>query len=366
MIELAEIFQRYGAAYRAKYGERILPSQRQAMWAIEHCRTEALGGHLYGCDDCQKLQYSYHSCKNRHCPKCQHDSAQQWLAQQQAWLLAVPYFLVTFTLPAELRSLVRRHQKQLYNLLFRTSAAALQQLALDPRFVGGHIGMIGVLHTWTRDLRYHPHVHYLVPAGALSPDGQTWLPANRDFLVHVKPLSILFRAKFRHALKKIGLSDDVPTETWSKSWIVHVKPVGSGREVLTYLSRYLFRVAICNKHILNIANDQVTFRYKESGTDQTKYCTLPAEAFIQRFLQHVLPKGFVKVRYYGFLSPGKRSLLNQLRLLLGTLSPVTPCGPVPTPSAPNDPLLSCPSCGKAMRLIATLRPLIRAPPRPTS
>ena len=256
MSELADIFRLYGSAYRDKYGAQLLPSQRQALWEIAHCRTPTLGGQVYQCDACQQRHYSYHSCQNRHCPKCQNEAAQQWLERQQDQLLATPYFLVTFTLPAELRSLTFRHQKQLYHHLFRTSAAALQQLALDPRFVGGQIGMIGVLHTWTRDLRYHPHVHYLVPAGGISADGQTWIPTDSDFLVHVKPLSILFRAKFRDALKKTALFDQVSPQTWTKDWVVHAKPVGRGHQALTYLSRYVLRVAICNKHILKVENDQ--------------------------------------------------------------------------------------------------------------
>src|SRR5712692_7664061 len=174
MLELAEIFQRYGPAYRTKFADRMPPSHLAAMQAIERCRTEALGGHVYQCPACGDLEYSYHSCKNRHCPKCQHEAATHWLAQQRALLLPVPYFLVTFTLPEELRPLARSHQRLMYNVLFQTSAAALQTLALDPHYLGGQIGMVGVLHTWTRDLAYHPHVHYLVPGGALSPEGSQW------------------------------------------------------------------------------------------------------------------------------------------------------------------------------------------------
>jgi hypothetical protein len=174
VIELADIFRRYGPQYREKYGERMPPSHRQAMAAIERCRTEALGGHVYTCDACEETVYSYHSCKNRHCPKCQNEAAEQWLVEQQDLLLPTPYFMVTFTLPADLKQLARSNQKSLYNILFRTSAAALQQLAQDPRFVGGQIGMVGVLHTWARDLSYHPHVHYLVPGGGLAADGH-WI-----------------------------------------------------------------------------------------------------------------------------------------------------------------------------------------------
>ena len=189
MITLGDIFRQYGAAYRAQFGERLLPSQHAAMRSIEQCRTEALGGQVYSCPACGRIGYSYHSCRNRHCPTCQHDAAQCWLSGQQELLLPVPYFLVTFTLPAELRDVAYRHQRTLYNLLFRASAAALMELARDPRFLGAQIGLLGVLQTWTRDLRYHPHVHYLVPSGGLADDGRTWVTAKADFFVHVKPLA---------------------------------------------------------------------------------------------------------------------------------------------------------------------------------
>lgn len=173
MVTLAEIFRRYGPAYRAKFGAHLLPSHLAALKAIEQCRTPALGGHLYRCPACDESRYSYHSCQNRHCPQCQHEATQQWLVQQQALLLPVPYFMLTFTLPDALREVARSNQKLLYHLLFRASAAATQQLAQDPRFVGSEIGMVGVLQTWTRDLFYHPHIHYLVPGGGLAADGQS-------------------------------------------------------------------------------------------------------------------------------------------------------------------------------------------------
>ena len=205
MVELAEIFRRYGPAYRAKFQDRMLPSHLAAMQAIEQCRTEALGGHLYQCHDCGELEYRYHSCKNRHCPKCQNAATTRWLEQQRTLLLPVPYFLVTFTLPEELRPVARSHQHRLYNLLFQTSAAALQTLTLDSHYLGGQIGMVGVLHTWTRDMAYHPHVHYLVPGGALSPEGTRWLsPRATAWLVPVRALSRLFRGKFKAALIPYG------------------------------------------------------------------------------------------------------------------------------------------------------------------
>ncbi len=363
MVDLADVFRQYGPAYREKYGDKMLPSQRQAMADIEQCRTAVLGAHVYHCDHCNETHYCYHSCKNRHCPKCQGDVAQAWLDKQQHLLLPVSYHMVTFTLPAELRNVARLHQKAVYNLLFRSAADALQELALDPRFVGGQLGMIGVLHTWTRDLRFHPHVHLLAPAGGISPDGESWRPCrNDDFLVHVIPLSNLFRGKFRAGLMKLGLDSQVPTDVWHKPWVVNSRPVGNGSQALAYLSHYLLRVAISNKRILSMANGQVTFQYKESKTGERKTCTLPAEAFIGRFLQHVLPKGFVKIRYFGYLGTAKRPLLKRLRILLLISNPVQQVV-VPThkPTS-SDPQMPCPNCGQNMRLIEVFRPNSRCPP----
>ena len=208
MLEVADIFRLHGPAYREKFGDRMLPSHRRAMQDIETCRTESLGGQVYFCTQCQEQRYSYHSCKNRHCPKCQNEQANDWL-QTAELLLPTHHFLVTFTLPAELRPLARSHQKTIYNLLFRASSAALLQLAQDPRFVGGRLGMVGVLHTWTRQLLYHPHVHYIVTGGGLTADGR-WRSSRKDFLVPVKALSPIFRAKFRDALKQTELFAQVP------------------------------------------------------------------------------------------------------------------------------------------------------------
>jgi hypothetical protein len=313
VVELAEIFRQYGPAYRAKFGDRLLPSHRQAMWAIEHCRTEALGGHVYHCPDCDQHVYQYHSCRNRHCPKCQTEQAQHWLDQQRDLLLPVPYFMLTFTLPAPLRPMARRQQALLYDLLFRMSASATQHLAADPRFVGGQLGLVGVLHTWGRTLTYHPHVHYLIPAGGLADDGQTWRPARDDFLVPVKALSGIFRARFRDALHSTELFDLVPATVWEQDWVVHCKAVGNGETAFKYLAPYIFRVAISNSRILKVEDDQVTFRYRASDSGHSKLCTLAVEEFIHRFLQHVLPKGFVKVRSYGFLRVAQRVQLTRLR-----------------------------------------------------
>lgn len=363
MVELADIFREHGAAYRKRYGGRMLPSHLAAMCAVEQCRTEALGGHLYYCDDCDEEWYSYHSCRNRHCPKCQQDAAQDWLEKQHDLLLPVPYFLVTFTLPQPLRSLARSQQKSVYNLLFRSAAESLQQLAQDSRFVGAQIGMVGILQTWTRDLRYHPHVHFLVPGGGLSADGQRWLRAKNHFFVHVKPLARLFRGKMCDRLRKQGLLAQVPGKAWQQEWVVDCRPVGKGESALKYLAPYVFRVALSNKRILKMENDKITFRYQDGATKQRRTCTLSAEAFIQRFLQHVLPKGFVKVRYYGLLAPGNRQRFNLAKHLLGKSTDVRTESQTTTQDGTQDAkAIVCPRCGQPMEISRCIQPRARYPP----
>ena len=359
MPELADIFFRYGPEYKKRFQGRILPSHLRAMQDIVDCRTEVLGGHAYLCenDTCrEQYVYSYHSCKNRHCPKCQNDQAEQWLRKQRLKLLPVPYFLVGFTLPAELRNIARAHQKAVYNAFFQSSADALQKLALDPRFVGGLIGMTGVLHTWDRTGGYHPHVHYLVPGGGLSLDHSTWLPSRPDFLVRIEPLSIIFKAKFRQALKKTGLFDQAPAGVWEKEWVTHSKAVGSGKEAAMYLARYIYRVAFTNASLLKMENDTVTFKYKESKTKVVRTMTLPVMTFMHRFLQHVLPKNFIKVRHYGFHNHKNKHLLAVVRYLLAVpWLPEEKKQPIPAKK------LYCPGCQGELRLVANIK--ARGPPR---
>jgi len=358
MVELADIFRRYGPDYIDRFGSKMLPSHRRALQDIVACRTEQMGGHLYCCEnpDCQHLVYAYHSCGNRSCPKCGQDKTQRWMEKQYQRLLPTHYFLVTFTLPAELRLIARSNQKVIYNLLFKSSAAALQKLAKDPRFVGGNIGMMGGLHTWQRDMRYHPHVHFIVPGGGLSPDRSQWLPSKTDFFVPVEALSPIFRGKFRDALKKTDLFDLVPANVWKKDWVVHCKPVGDGNCALKYLAPYIYRVAITNNRIEKLEDGQVSFRYKNSDTNQWQTAIVPVLDFIHRFLQHVLPKGFVKIRYYGLLSPIKKNLLAVAKYLLGA----TDAYPQTIGTAKIDHI--CPDCGAKLRLVKSLPKLTRAPP----
>lgn len=368
MLELADIFRRYGPDYRAQFQDRMPPSHLRALRDIQACRTETLGGQVYLCPPCHPFLYRYHSCKNRHCPKCQNDSTTLWLNQQRHLLLPVSYFLIPFTLPEELRSLTRSHQKVLYRLLFQVAAAALQKLALDPKLLGGQIGMMGVLQTWARDLSYHPHVHFVVPGGGLSPVDHQWLPTGERFFLPAKPLSILFRAKFRDALKQVGLFDQVPSPVWKKDWVVDCQPAGNGEQVLKYLAPYVYRIALSNQRLVSRDGDQVTFRYKDPARKRWRTLTLPALEFIRRFLQHVLPQGFVKVRYYGFLSSTHRQSFQTIQTILRADQAPEP----PTPSvidekqAPDSPTLGdaprCPNCGSLMILVQTLSPFQRAPP----
>jgi hypothetical protein len=287
------------------------------------------------------------------------------LEKQQALRLAVPYYLVTFTLPAEIRTVAKKDPQLIYNILFRTSAAATQKLAQDPRFVGGKIGMIGVLHTWTRQLCYHPHVHYLVPAGGFTKNKE-WIPAHNKFMLPVKALSKLFRAKFRDALRKHAGFENVPTSVWQQDWVVHCKPVGGGGSALKYLASYVFRVAISNPRILKLSNGRVTFRYKDTATGKTKTSSLSALDFMRRFLQHVLPKGFVKVRYYGFFSPGNRQLLVEIQQHLRRafpeefLSLTAEAQPIQQDS---EVVVSCPHCGQTMVFLKTIPRHERSPPQ---
>ncbi len=367
MLELADIIRRHGAEYLARYGDRLLPSHRRALADIEACRTPQLGGHVYLCKPCHFLKYEYHSCQNRHCPKCQNEQATRWLQRQRRWLLPTHYFLATFTLPAQLRPLARSHQKLFYNLMFQAAAASLQKLALDPRFVGGQIGLVGVLQTWTADLRYHPHVHFLIPGGGVTPRGR-WRLTEKDFFLPALALSPIFRAKFRDALKKTSFFDSVPPEIWShkKKWVVDCQPAGSGQEVLKYFAPYIYRVAISNRRLVKLENSQVTFLCKDRKKKQTRPLTLPVLEFLSRFLQHVLPAGFVKVRYYGFLHPKNRKLFERILWALG--GDPSPKLAQPVDSSPwketssSSSLHCCPQCGRAMTLIETLLPQKRGPP----
>jgi hypothetical protein len=374
VLEVADIFREAGPAYRESFASRMPRSHLRVMRAIESCRTAALGGHVLACDQCHSKQFSYHSCRNRHCPKCQGQQGQRWLDRQQARLLPVPYFLLTFTLPSELRCVARSNQKIVYGILMTAAAEAITELSSNPRYLGARPGMIAVLHTWTRAMLFHPHAHVLVTAGGLSGDGERWLaPRNPRFLVPGYALSVLFRAKVRDALKKAELLAEIPASAWAtnKKWVVHVKHAGTGTKVLAYLARYVFRIAISNSRLVRFENGQVTFRYRDNRSGEIKHCVLPAADFIARFLQHVLPRGFTKVRHYGVYSPTRaadleraRELINVARRNAEASTPSTSDGAQPIALLPVAVERPCQSCaGGHLRVVETIpRMSSRGPP----
>jgi hypothetical protein len=293
MIEIADVFRRFAADYVSAHGASMLPSHRRAIEDILDCRTAALGGQVWRCDTCNTEMFSYHSCGNRSCPKCHTAQTREWLEHRQAELLPVPYFHITVTVPAELREVLRANQRDGCGVLMQASAAAIIELARDPRYVGGTVGVLAVLHTWTQQLNLHPHVHCLVSGGGISEDGNTWHPARRKFLVPIKALAQLVRGKFRALLKRKCPDLVIPEAVWQRPWILHVTAWGKGEQaVLDYLARYVFRIALTNPslacslaRIVDLDDETVTIQYKDRKTGQARTCRLSGEEFMRRFLR---------------------------------------------------------------------------------
>ena len=314
---VGEIFRRYGPAYVAKYGSRMSIDQQRALQMIQRCRTGRLGSIVYHCSSCGTEHRVLRSCGNRHCPACQSQKGKQWLEAQMAKLLPCAYFMLTFTVPSTLRRFIRSHPKECLPVLFDAARDTLRELAENPKHIGSaRLGMTAVLHTWGRNLSYHPHTHFIVPGGALSSDGSAWLPSSPNFLVPVKAASVLFRAKFRAAMQACGLLEQIPDVVWRQSWVVNCKAVGDGSKALRYLSAYVYRVAITDRRIVKIMPrsaardsllDMIVYRYRPSGSKRYIETSVTAEEFMRRFLQHVLPRGLQKVRHYGFLHSGSRT-----------------------------------------------------------
>ena len=394
-LEVADIFRDHGDAWRAANRGHVSLGQLKAMSAIERCRTATLGGHVARCENsaCGHTLIAFNSCRNRHCPKCQGAASRKWLAEREAELLPVPYFHVVYTLPSQLRDLAYQNKAVVYGLLMKASAETTLQIAADPKHLGARIGITAVLHTWGSAMIHHPHVHMIVPGGGLSevrgeegasPTGKQessrWIAAKPDFLVHVKLLSALFRGKFLGLLTQAhregrlqfhgrlaGLAD---TKTFKRflgplrhiKWVVYCKdPFGGPEQVLRYLSRYTHRVAISNRRLVAADDGGVSFRwkdYKVEGPDRWKTMTLHPHEFIRRFLLHVLPKGFHRIRHYGLFANGNRAeAIAKARELLAVAAP--PPKPEPTKPAADEPRVlptPCPCCGKRMHVIETFEP----------
>ena len=315
-VGVADIFRRFGDSYLKAHDAAILPSHRRVIADIIACRTEALGGDLWCCDHCGSLVPVFHSCRNRHCGQCNGALTQAWLEQRQAEILPVPYFHVTVTVPKELRADLRRRQIDGYNALMKFVSESIIELARDPRWVGGTVGVLAVLHTWTQQLQFHPHVHCLVTGGGLSGDGTTWYPAKKNFLFPTRGLGKMVRTRFRKALAKLFPDINLPDAVWSQPWVVHITPWSEGKKALEYFARYAFRIAITDARIIGADDDGVTFRYKDREADRHRTSKVSGHEFMRRFLQHVLPPGFHKVRYYGLWHHSWRQKVLNLRNVL--------------------------------------------------
>ncbi|WP_287987018.1 IS91 family transposase [Acidiphilium sp.] len=386
-LEVADIFRVAGPAYRASHAGQLSLHQLKVMSAIENCRTAALGGHLEACEDCGHRRIAYNSCRNRHCPKCQGAAARTWLAAREADLLPVGYFHVVFTVPAAIADIAFHNKAAVYDLLFHAAAKTMLTIAADPRHLGARIGITAVLHTWGSALTHHPHVHMIVPGGGISLDGERWISSRPAFLVPVRVLGKLFRRLFITGLIALhdqgrlaffgGLAPLADRRTFlrhlspvrSKRWVVYAKPPFSGpAAVLAYLSRYTHRIAISNRRLLAFDEASVIFRYKDyrrDGADRHQAMTLAADEFIRRFLIHVLPRGFHRIRHYGLLSAtARKPNLARARELLAAAPPSNN----DEPDKPRDVRPPCPCCGGHMVIVETFARWCqpRAPPCPTT
>lgn len=384
-LEVADIFRAAGPGYRAAHAGHLNLVQLKVMTAIENCRTAALGGHVEACEDCGHWRVAYNSCRNRHCPKCQGAAARDWLAAREADLLPVGYFHVVFTLPAEIADIAWQNKAALYDLLFRAASETMLTIAADPKHLGARIGITAVLHTWGSAMTHHPHVHMIVPGGGISRDGQRWISSRPAFLLPVRVLGKLFRRLFLTRLLALydagrlflggGIAPLAQRRAFlrflspvrKKRWVVYAKPPFAGPQaVLAYLSRYTHRIAISNRRLIAFDGNGVTFRYKDyrrDGPERQRVMTLATDAFIQRFLLHVLPRGFHRIRHYGLLAgSARKDAIARARALLQVAPDPPPSDDEVTP----DHRPPCPCCGGHMIVIETFErwQQPRAPPAP--
>jgi hypothetical protein len=352
MTTLRDIVTAFAPEYLERY-PHLPTAHRRAISAIQQCHSGHYGHSLYPCQHCGEHHRVNHSCGNRHCPQCQQHKTQQWLAHHLDKQLPGPHFLLTFTVPETLRPFIRSHQRLAYQAMFQASATALKRLATDQRFIGTDLpGFTGVLHTWGRQLQYHPHIHSLVPGGGLSKDRTTWLPSRTTFFVPVKALSPIYRAIFKDHMCQAGLLEHIDPQVWTIPWNVHSQANHHGHTAFTSLAPYVFKVAISNRRIVSLTDRTVTFTYRKVGSARLRTAHLDVMEFLRRFLQHVLPDGFMKVRHFGFLHASCTVPLAMLRLLMGQVHPREGRPPPRTPPLPH--AARCPTCGAPMRVVMRL------------
>jgi hypothetical protein len=359
MATITEIFSAFGDEYQHRFPD--MPEQhRRVMQAIVHCHSGEYGVAVYQCDDCRQRRVVGCACGNRHCPQCQYHKSRQWLETQLTKGLPGNHCMLTFTVPAQLRPFCRAHQRAAYAGMFKASSGAIVKLVRDPRFIGAeHSGFTGVLHTWGRQLQYHPHIHYIVPAGGVSADKTRWMPSHNAFYLPVRALSKIFRAKFRDEMEKTGLLAEINPAVWTIDWNVNCQAVGSAEASLKYLAPYVFRVAISNSRIIGVHGRTITFSFRQSGSNRPRKLGLDALEFIRRFLQHVLPSGFMKVRHYGFMSGQCAIGVARLRVLIhASLGSTMALSELLTarPPKPPPPQPICGACGGTLLHLFSLFP----------
>lgn len=356
MPTVADCLRQHAPAYTKEFGDSMPLIHQKVLSAITRCRTGLLGGVHYRCDDCGRDHWVGRSCGNRHCPNCGKEKSARWLEKMSPRLLPVHHFLVTFTVPLQVGSVLRSQQKVGYRALFDAGAASIRDCASATKSLrGAQLGFFGVLHTWGRDpMIYHPHVHFVVPGGGVSEDGTQWNATPENFFLHHATLLRVYKAKLADHLRSTGLYESVPAEAWQKKFVVDIKPVGDGRAVLKYLAPYVNRVAISDSRIVGCDESSVTYRYTPSGTNHSKTRTVPGNEFVRGFLQHSLPKGLQKIRYYGWMSPNSRVHLDAVKwlvwLFLGwTFWLGSGHAPQEQPDPPS--ILRCGQCGGSMRVV---------------
>lgn len=316
-MTIKEIFQQYGPEYISCFGDDMPLDHRKVINAIINCRTDYFGAIIYKCEKCDQPHVVYRSCGNRHCPNCQHHKTHQWLMKQMERQVPGHHFMITFTIPERLRRFIRCNQRVCYSAMFKASSETLKKLAADAKYIGGDLpGFLGVLHTWGRQMPYHPHIHYVVPGGAFSKTDCRWHCSRIDFFLPVKAMSKIFKAKFRDEMKKNELYSQIPSDVWNQAWVVDCQAIGSSTRGIKYLAPYVFKVAISNSRIIKVENRKVFFKYKKPKSNRWRIMNLDVMEFLRRFLQHVLPTGFMKVRYYGFLHPSSSVPLDKIRTLI--------------------------------------------------
>jgi len=358
MTTIKDIFTTYGPEYIQRFGDRMPADHHKVIDAIINCRTAHYGASIYQCTQCGKNHVVYRCCGNRHCPNCQHHKTRHWLQTQLDRQLPGHHFMLTFTVPEKLRRFIRSHQRVGYAAMFAASSQTIKKLAADPKHIGADMsGFFGVLHTWGRQMPYHPHIHYVVPGGAFSKSDGRWLCSRIDFFLPVKAMSKIFKAKLRDIIKSSKLYHQVDSDVWNQDWIVNCQAIGSAQRSLKYLAPYVFKVAISNSRIVKLENRTVFFKYRKHKSNRWRTMSLDVMEFMRRFLQHVLPTGFMKIRYYGFLHPASSLSLEKIATLIELAFGFE----IITPKVvlkPPEPM-TCSSCSASLVLRASVLPFTR-------